>query len=152
MVKIGEKTRFIILGALLVATGLTYYLVNITPDLVFKKDTIYYMPGKNNDCTWHVYFENNVYLKRGSFSNIFIGLPNREQNGAIKGIVESTATDLLLAFSFPGNIRQAPIVLTARHNQITAPIDHVRFRLFNSTLLTILIFKDHKSCISRSSK
>lgn len=152
MVKFGEKIKPIILGALLIATGLTYYFISYTPVRVFEKDTVYYMAGKNKDCSWNVYFENDVYLKRGSFSNIYIGLPAREKRGVVKGIVESTDQDLLLAFSFPGSSSAPPIVLTAKHDQVRTPIEEVRFKLFNSSVLTILVFKDQKRCISRYTK
>jgi hypothetical protein len=147
MVKIGEKTRLGILLSLLAVAGLTYYEISHRPALVFKKDTSYFMSGKNRDCNWQVFFEKDVYLKRGSFSNVFIGLPEKQKLGAIKGIVESTDSDLLLAFSFPGKFSSPPIVLTSRHQSIKIPYESVRFKLLNSSILTILIYKDQETCM-----
>jgi len=96
MATAGEKTRFSILFLLLIAAGATYYLITASQTPVFVGGQTYYMPGQNKNCAWNVYFENDVYLKRGSFSNIHIGLPDRENRGSIKGIVESTENDLLL--------------------------------------------------------
>jgi hypothetical protein len=148
----GEKTRFLILSTLLGLTCLTYYYIKQTPELIFVQDKTYYMPGKNKDCAWHVYFENDVYLKRGSFSNIYIGLPDRETRGVVKGIVESTGEDLLLAFSYPGDFGAPPVVLTAAHKNIKKTNESVRFKLLNSTLLTVLIYKNQQTCIKRYSK
>ena len=150
MATVGEKTRFSILLALLVAACATYYFISSSNKIVFAEGRTYYMAGQNKSCAWNVYFENDVYLKRGSFSNIHIGLPDREKRGSIKGIVESTENDLLLAFSFPGAAGQAaPVVLVARHDDIVSPFESIRFRLLNSSVLTILIFKDQKTCIER---
>ena len=150
MATAGEKTRFSILFLLLIAAGATYYLITASQTPVFVGGQTYYMPGQNKNCAWNVYFESDVYLKRGSFSNIHIGLPDRESRGSIKGIVESTENDLLLAFSFPGSgERGVPIVLVANHDDISNPFEAIRFRLLNSSVLTILVFKDQKSCIER---
>jgi hypothetical protein len=150
MATAGEKTRFSILFLLLIAAGATYYLITASQTPVFVGGQTYYMPGQNKNCAWNVYFENDVYLKRGSFSNIHIGLPDRENRGSIKGIVESTENDLLLAFSFPGSTgKAAPVVLTASHDDIDRQFESIRFKLFSSSVLTVLIFKDQKSCIER---
>jgi len=149
----GEKTRFLILSALLGLACLTYYYVDKqSPELIFVQDKTYYMLGKNKDCTWQVYFENDVYLKRGSFSNIYIGLPERESRGVIKGIVESTGQDLLLAFSYSANANNPPVVLTANHANIKRSDESIRFKLLNSTLLTVLIYKSQQACIKEYEK
>lgn len=153
MATVGEKTRFSILLALLVAACTTYYFISSSQNPIFIEGQTYYMAGQNKSCAWNVYFESDVYLKRGSFSNIHIGLPDREHRGSIKGIVESTEHDLLLAFSFPGAGKSAvPIVLVANHDDISNPFEAIRFRLLNSSVLTILVYKDQKSCIERYSQ
>jgi len=146
------KKRVTLLGllALSSATAL-YYQVQANrqyPTIVPTKST-YYTPGKNKNCKWVIHISNKITTYPGDTSPVQIGIPEVIEEGYISGIIQSgPGESILLAFNIPSQDKNTPpIVLIANYTKGQLPLKSVRFRVSNSSALTMMMYSSYEQCI-----
>ena len=146
------KLRITLLGllSLAVAISVHYYIKaeNMHQIVVDKKST-FYTPGQKDNCKWVIHVSQQITTEPGSGSPIQIGIPEVIKDGYIAGILQNAPGDsLLLAVKLPTQSKNSPpLVLTHVYKKDDLPIKQARFRVFNSTVLTMVLYDDYDTCI-----
>lgn len=132
-------------------TSAALVLINAsTPAVVLHHDATYYLPGQNNNCLWILRLDSDVRDLLGDSSEIRIGIPEAEKRGYLGGRIEvGESHTLILAFNPPqAPASRAPIILTAAYGDSQLPIKHVRFRWNQSSLVTVVMFRNRLECLA----
>ena len=131
---------------------LTAFIVykNNKPQILLSKHTTYYLPGQQNNCLWVIQLDNNIRNYLGSNSEIKIGIPQAQKMGYLAGRIEvGKENTLILAFNPPSaNASRPPVVMTADYSTQTLPINAVRFRWTQSSLVTVVLFQHQEECLA----
>ena len=150
--KFYTKSRALLIFVLFLVIGLSSYLIykNPQPQILLTKNNTYYLPGQKNNCLWIMQINSNVRDYLGSSSEIKIGIPQTQQMGYLAGRIEvSKDKTLILAFNAPqSNGSQPPIVMTADYYHKKLPIENIRFRWTQSSLVTVVLFKNRNKCLA----
>jgi hypothetical protein len=128
---------------------------NTQPRVLLSKDITYYLPGQQNNCLWIIKLDNNIRNYLGSNSGIKIGIPQAQKMGYLAGRIEvGRDNTLILAFNPPmAKKNRPPVIMTADYSIQKLPIQSVRFRWTQSSLVTILLFDNKQTCLaSRTGK
>lgn len=149
--------RTILLGVLAIASVCSLYWqikANENYPVVIPSGTTYYTPGQNNTCKWVIHISNEITTFPGDNSSAQIGIPEVIENGYISGIIQNgPGLSLLLAFKLPTQSDSTPpIILTAIYEIKDLPIRQIRFRVFNSTVLTMVIYDTQSACVEAAMK
>ncbi|MCS5551079.1 MAG: hypothetical protein NZ811_06130, partial [Gammaproteobacteria bacterium] len=122
--------------------------------VVISSGTTYYTPGQNNTCKWVIHISNDITTFQGDTSAVQIGIPEIIEDGYISGIIQNgPGMSLLLAFKLPSQSDTTPpIVLTATYKESDLPIRKIRFRVFNSTALTMMVYNTEEDCVAATMK
>jgi hypothetical protein len=151
------KLRVTLLSILaLVAAGSLY--LQIKADDVYKtvvaEKTTFYTPGQRDNCKWVIHVSQEITTEPGSNSPIQIGIPEVIKDGYIAGILQNAPGDsLLLALKLPTQSENSPpLVMTHVYNKRALPITNARFRVFNSTALTMVLYNNYEACIEATMK
>ena len=114
-----------------------------------SKDTTYFLPGQHNNCLWIIKLDNNIRNKVGSSSEIKIGIPQAQKMGYLAGTIEvGRDQTLILAFNPPGTKKdRPPVIMTADYSLQNIPIKSIRFRWIQSSVITVVMFDNRKTCI-----
>jgi len=122
---------------------------NTKPNLLMSKDTTYFLPGQHNNCLWIIKLDNNIRNKVGSSSEIKIGIPQAQKMGYLAGTIEvGRDQTLILAFNPPGTKKdRPPVIMTADYSLQNIPIKSIRFRWIQSSVITVVMFDNRKTCI-----
>jgi hypothetical protein len=117
--------------------------------VVISKNTIYYTPGQLHNCKWVVHTSNNLTTFPGDVTSIQIGIPEAAGYGYIEGVLENGHNQtLLLAFKLPGTTKKSPpVILTSRYDGRELPLKSLRFRVFNSSIMTMMLYPTFEKCI-----
>jgi hypothetical protein len=146
-----KHTKKFLIACLIITLGFTAYTSyrSLVPEVVLSKNITYYLPGQRNECLWVIQLNNNILNTLGSNSEIKIGIPKAQTMGYLAGRIEvGKDNTLILAFNPPGaNVSKPPVVLTADYSEKQFPLDFIRFRWTQSSLVTVIIFKDRNSCL-----
>ena len=123
---------------------------NTQPRVLLSKDTTYYLPGQQNNCLWIIKLDNNIRNYLGSNSGIKIGIPQAQKMGYLAGRIEvGRDNTLILAFNPPMVKKdRPPVIMTADYSTQKLPIQSVRFRWTQSSLVTILLFDNKQTCLA----
>ena len=146
------KLRVTLLGilALVAAISLHYQTkANNLYKTIIPKKTTYYTPGQKDNCKWIIHVSQRVTTEQGSNSPIQIGIPEVIKDGYIAGILQNAPGDsLLLAVKLPTQSKNSPpFVMTHVYNKDKLPLTKARFRVFSSTVLTMVLYDSYDACI-----
>jgi len=146
------KLRVTLLGilALAAAVSLHYQIkANNLHKTVIPKETTFYTPGQKDNCKWIVHVSDKITTEPGSNSPIQIGIPEVIKDGYIAGILQNApGNSLLFALKLPTQSKKSPpLVMTHVYDKEKLPIKKARFRVFNSTVLTMILYDNYDACI-----
>ena len=136
--------------ALTAAVSLHYQIkINHLHKTIIPKETTYYTPGQKDNCKWVIHVSEKITTEPGSNSPIQIGIPEVIKDGYIAGILQNAPGDsLLLAVKLPTQSKNSPpLVMTHVYNKDKLPLKKVRFRVFSSTVLTMILYDSYEACI-----
>ena len=150
--KKSHKKRTLLLCLLALACGVSLYtqiVVNERFPIIFDSKSVFYTPGQQNNCKWVIHISDKITTSAGDTSHIQIGIPEISDGGYIPGIVQSgPGNSIILAFRLPSKSNNIPpIVLTAVYDVENLPISSIRFRISNSTTMTMVIYNSYEKCI-----
>ncbi len=116
---------------------------------IIHKETTFYTPGQKDNCKWIVHVSQKITTEPGSNSPIQIGIPEVIKDGYIAGILQNgPGNSLLFAFKLPTQSKGTPpLVMTHVYNTDKLPLKKARFRVFNSTALTMILYDSYDACI-----
>ncbi len=149
------KLRVTLLGILALTAAISLYLqikANHLYQTVVPKETTFYTPGQKDNCKWVVHVSQKITTEPGSNSPIQIGIPEVIKDGYIAGILQSgPGNSLLFAFKLPTQSPESPpLVMTHVYEKEDLPLMEARFRVFNSTALTMVLYNTYEACIEAS--
>ena len=145
-----KRVTLLSILALVSAAGLHYQIkANSLYPTVFPKASTYYTPGQHGNCKWVVHISNRITTESGDNSAAQIGIPEVIKDGYIAGILQNgPGNSLLFAFKLPTQSDESPpIVMTASYKKEELPLTKVRFRVFNSTAMSMVLYNSYESCI-----
>lgn len=144
------RVTLLSLLALVAAVGLHYQIkANNLYQTIVPKETTYYTPGQKGNCKWVVHVSNKITTEPGSNSPIQIGIPEVIKDGYIAGILQhAPGESLLFAFKLPTQPKTSPpFIMTHVYNKKDLPLKTARFRVFNSTALTMVLYSTFEACV-----
>ena len=136
--------------ALTAAIALHYQSrANDTHKIIVNKQTTFYTPGQKDNCKWVIHVSQKVTTEQGSNSPIQIGIPEVIKDGYIAGILQNAPGDsLLLAVKLPTQSKNSPpLVMTHVYDRDKLPLSEARFRVFSSTVLTMVLYDSYDACV-----
>ena len=146
------KKRVTLLGILALVCAVAFYYHakanNLFPT-VFAKESTFYTPGQNNNCKWVVHISSRITTAAGDNSAAQIGIPEVIKDGYIAGILQNApGNSLLFAMKLPTQSKDSPpLVMTHVYSDSALPLEKARFRVFNSTALTMVLYDSYDACI-----
>jgi hypothetical protein len=149
--------RVILLSVLAIASAISgYYYVkaNNIHKTIIPAGSVFYTPGQRDNCKWVVHISNQITTEPGDNSSTQIGIPEIITDGYIAGILQNgPGNSLLFAFKLPNQSDESPpIIMTASYKQDKLPLDKVRFRVFGSTTLTMVLYSTFEQCVEATMK
>tara|TARA_R100001480_G_scaffold15571_3_gene24466 strand:- start:675 stop:1145 length:471 start_codon:yes stop_codon:yes gene_type:complete len=148
--KIYRKVTLLSVLALVSAISFHYYTKanNLYPT-IFSKQSTFYTPGQHNNCKWVVHISSRITTESGDNSAAQIGIPDVIQDGYIAGILQNgPGNSLLFAFKLPTQSDESPpIVMTATYTPEELPLKKVRFRVFNSSVMSMVLYSSYDACV-----
>ena len=146
------KLRVTLLGVLALTAAIAFHFqikANSLYQTVIPKQTTFYTPGQKENCKWVVHVSNKITTEPGSNSPIQIGIPEVIKDGYIAGILQNApGNSLLLAFKLPTQSKKSPpFVMTHVYDKNKLPIKKSRFRVFSSTVLTMVLYDNFEDCV-----
>ena len=148
--KVKLRVTLLSLLALTAAISLHYQIKasNLYKVVVPKKST-FYTPGQKDNCKWVIHVSDEITTEPGSNSPIQIGIPEVIKDGYIAGILQNAPGDsLLLAVKLPTQSKDSPpLVMTHVYEKDKLPLKKARFRVFSSTVLTMVLYDSYEACI-----
>jgi hypothetical protein len=145
-----KRVTLLSILALTCALALYYqHKANNLYQTIFPQKSTFFTPGQNSNCKWVVHISDRVTTELGSNSAAQIGIPEVIKEGYIAGTIQNgPANSLLFAFKLPTQSDTSPpIVLTAVYKNENLPLTQIRFRVFNSTVMTMVIYSSYEACI-----
>jgi hypothetical protein len=117
--------------------------------VVISKKTVYYTPGQLNNCKWVVHTSSDLTTFPGDVTSIQIGIPEAAGHGYIEGVLENGPNQtLLLAFKLPGTTKKSPpIILTSEYGDKELPLKSLRFKVFSSSIMTMMLYSTYEKCV-----
>ena len=122
--------------------------------VVISKNTVYYTPGQLRNCKWDIHTSNDLTTFPGDVTSIQIGIPEAAGYGYIEGVLENGPNNtLLLAFNMPGmGKKSAPVMMTSKYEGRKLPLKSMRFKVFNSTVMTMMLYPTYEKCVEATMK
>jgi hypothetical protein len=144
--------RVALLSILAISCSLALYYqikANNLYQTVFSKESTFYTPGQHGNCKWVVHISNRITTEPGANSPTQIGIPEVIKDGYIAGILQNgPGNSLLFAFKLPTQSDESPpIIMTAVYATNQLPLKKVRFRVFGSTVMTMVIYSSYEACV-----
>jgi hypothetical protein len=146
------KRRITLLGILALSCAVAFYYhvkANNLYQVVFSKESTFYTPGQHNNCKWVVHISDKITTEPGDNSAAQIGIPEVIKDGYIAGILQNgPGNSLLFAFKLPTQSDESPpIIMTAAYKKEELPLTKVRFRVFSSTVMSMILYSSYESCV-----
>ena len=146
------KLRVTLLSVLALTAAIAlHYQIKANPvhETIVPKQTTFYTPGQKDNCKWIIHVSQKVTTEQGSNSPIQIGIPEVIKDGYIAGILQNAPGDsLLLAVKLPTQSKDSPpLVMTHVYDKEKLPLTKARFRVFSSTVLTMVLYDSYDACI-----
>jgi len=147
-----SRRREILFVLLALSGAVSYYyyaMANIQYPTVIAKKSTFYTPGQHNNCKWVIHISDAITTFPGDTSSVQIGIPEVIKDGYISGILQSgPGNSLLLAFGLPNQTPGTPpLVMTSSYDKKTLPLKKMRFRVFNSSLLSMTLYPTYEGCV-----
>ena len=145
-----ERVTLLTILALVSAVGLHYQTkANNLYKTVFPKESTFYTPGQHGNCKWVIHISGRITTEPGDNSAAQIGIPEVIKDGYIAGILQNgPGSSLLFAFKLPTQTDESPpIIMTASYKKEELPLKKIKFRVFNSTAMTMILYNSYDSCI-----
>ena len=156
MGKIRNNTLvFLAVLALAITTSAYFYIkANEESQTLISKNTVYYTPGKQHNCKWIFNVSQHLLDTTGSSSKIQIGIPEATALGYIEGLLEvSVNSTLILAFNLPqASVQTPPLLFTSTYDPLELPLNKLKFRMFNSTIIVMNLYNSYEKCIETTIK
>jgi len=152
-----SNRKVILLGVLVFASVLSahfYTKANNTHKIVIPQKSTFYTPGQHGNCKWVIHFSDTITTSEGDSSHVQIGIPEIIKDGYIFGVVQSGPNQsLILAFKLPTKSSKIPpIIFTASYALKDLPLRTIVFRVFNSTVLRMVIYPTEEECVEATMK
>ena len=149
--------KIILLGVLAFVSILSIHLyikANNTHKVVIPQKSTFYTPGQHDNCKWVIHFSNTITTAEGDSSPVQIGIPEIIKDGYIFGVIQSGPDQsLILAFKLPTQSNKTPpIIFTASYAIKDLPLKTIAFRVFNSTLLRMVLYPTKEKCVEATMK
>ena len=149
--------RVVLLSVLtLVSAVAGYYYIkaNSLHKTIIPSGSVFYTPGQRDNCKWVVHVSNKITTEPGDTSSTQIGIPEVITDGYIAGILQNgPGNSLLFAFKLPTQSDESPpIIMTASYTKEQLPLKKVRFRVFGSTSMTMVLYSTFEQCVEASMK
>ena len=146
------KLRVTLLSILALVAAISLHLqikANSLYKTIIPKESTFYTPGQKDNCKWVVHVSQKITTEPGSNSPIQIGIPEVIKDGYIAGILQNApGNSLLFAMKLPTQSKDSPpLVMTHVYSNDTLPLKKARFRVFNSTALTMVLYNSYDACI-----
>ena len=146
------KKRITLLSILALSCAVALHLqikANNLYKTVFPKESTFYTPGQHGNCKWVVHISNRITTEPGDNSSAQIGIPEVIKDGYIAGILQNgPGNSLLFAFKLPTQSDESPpIIMTASYKKEELPLKKVRFRVFSSTVMSMILYSSYESCV-----
>ena len=148
------RKRFSLVSLLAFALAITFYSYVKAEEygrhqVVISKNTVYYTPGQLHNCKWVVHTSNDLTTFPGDVTSIQIGIPEAAGHGYIEGVLENGPNStLLLAFNLPGTTKKSPpVMMTSKYGDRELPLKSMRFRVFNSSIMTMMLYSTYEKCV-----
>jgi len=146
------KKRVTLLIFLALSSAIAFYFhgkANSLHPTIFPKDSTFYTPGQHRNCKWVVHISDRITTQSGNTSPVQIGIPEVIKDGYIAGILQSApGNSLLFAFKLPTQSAQSPpIIMTASYKKEQLPLEKIRFRVFSSTVMTMVLYSTFEKCV-----
>ncbi len=146
------KLRVTLLGILALVAAIALHYQSKANNLyttIVPKQSTYYTPGQKNNCKWVIHVSHKITTEPGSNSPIQIGIPEVIKDGYIAGILQhAPGNSLLFALKLPTQSKDSPpLVMTHVYDPKKLPLIKARFRVFNSTALTMVLYNSYEKCI-----
>jgi hypothetical protein len=147
---LGKRVTLLSILALSCGVALHYQIKanNLYKTVIPEKST-FYTPGQNGNCKWIVHISGQITTHPGDTSAVQIGIPEIIKDGYIAGILQNgPANSLVFAFKLPTQSNESPpIIMTASYTEDQLPLKKVRFRVFGSTAMTMVLYSSYEACI-----
>ena len=153
--RFSRKVTLLGVLALVSAVAAHYHIkANSLYHTVFPKQSTFYTPGQHGNCKWVLHISDRITTESGDNSAAQIGIPEVIQDGYIAGILQNgPGNSLLFAFKLPTQSDDSPpIVMTATYAKEDLPLSKVRFRVFNSSLMSMVLYSSHEACVEATMK
>jgi hypothetical protein len=152
-----SKRKEILLVLLALAGAVSYYsyvMANLEYPTIIAKKSTFYTPGQHDNCKWVIHISDQITTFPGDTSSAQIGIPEVIKDGYISGILQSgPGNSLLLAFLMPNQSPAAPpLIMTSSYRVEDLPLRTMRFRVFNSTVLSMTLYPTYEDCIQATMK
>ena len=147
-----SNLRVTLLSVLALVAAISLHLqikANSIHKTIVPKETTFYTPGQKDNCKWVVHVSQKITTEPGSNSPIQIGIPEVIKDGYIAGILQNAPGDsLLFALKLPTQSKNSPpLVMTHVYDRNKLPLKKARFRVFNSTALTMVLYNSYEACV-----
>tara|TARA_R100000734_G_C3315804_1_gene107982 strand:+ start:1329 stop:1808 length:480 start_codon:yes stop_codon:yes gene_type:complete len=155
LVSSNRKKLLLILLALSGVISYYYYtMANLEYPIIIAKKSTFYTPGQHDNCKWVIHISDQVTTFAGDTSSAQIGIPEVIKDGYISGILQSgPGNSLLLAFSMPNQPQSSPpLILTSSYKIEDLPLNKMRFRVFNSSVLSMTLYPTYEECVQATMK
>ena len=151
MLNIFEK-RNALLALLALSCGIAlyyHYKANSVHKTVIHKKSTFYTPGQHGNCKWVVHISDRITTATGDNSPVQIGIPEIIKDGYIAGTLQNgPGQSLLLAFKLPTkNKKIPPLIFTASYALEELPLETIAFRVFNSTIMRMVLYSSEEKCV-----
>ena len=149
------RNTLLIVLALVSAISFHFYIkANSVHQTVIVGKSTFYTPGQHENCKWLVHFSDTITTEEGDTSPAQIGIPEIIKDGYISGIIQNgPGKSLLLAFKIPSQSdKTPPIVLTSTYNLEELPLKTIAFRVFNSTVMRMVLYSSQEKCVEATMK
>ena len=145
-----KRVTLLSILALSCAVALHYQVkANNLYQTIFPKESAFYTPGQHGNCKWVVHISDRITTESGDTSPLQIGIPEVIKDGYIAGILQSgPGNSLVFAFKLPTQSdKSPPIIMTASYTKEQLPLEKIRFRVFGSTIMTMVLYSTFEQCI-----
>ena len=132
----------------------SHYKANSVHETVIHKKSTFYTPGQHGNCKWVVHISDRITTATGDNSPVQIGIPEIIKGGYIAGTLQNgPGQSLLLAFKLPTkNEKIPPLIFTASYTLKELPLKTIAFRVFNSTILRMVLYSSEEKCVEATMK
>ena len=89
------------------------------------------------------------YVKAEIYGRHQVVISEAAEHGYIEGVLENGPNQtLLLAFKLPGTTKKSPpVMMTSKYSGRELPLKSLRFKVFNSSIMTMMLYSTFEKCV-----